>query len=226
MEQKFECRFCKTKFHKEGTLTTHICVKKRRHMELDTAGSRFGFRTFQRFYELTVNLKKSKTHEEFINSPYYIDFVKFGNHLALLKPLYPDQYTDFIIMGGIKLKDWTRDDIYYLYIDDLIKKEPATSAVERTITNIMTWCEKNSAEFKDFFINLSENEGAYMIQTGKISPWVLYLCSTGGQLVSRFSEEHGKIIGSIIDPGFWMKKFKKNDEEVEYIKTLLAESGL
>ena len=226
MEQKFECKFCKTKFHKEGTLTTHICVKKRRHMEIDTAGSRFGFRTFQRFYELTVNLKKPKTHDEFINSPYYIDFVKFGNHLASLKPLYPDQYTDFIIMGGIKLKDWTRDDIYYLYIDDLIKKEPATSAVERTITNIMTWCEKNSVDFKDFFINLSANEGAYMIQTGKISPWVLYLCSTGGQLVSRFSEEHGKIIGSIIDPGHWMKKFKKNDEEVEYIKTLLAESGL
>ena len=95
--QEFECKYCKKKFHKEITLTTHMCVKKRRHMEIDSPASRFGFRTFQRFYELTSTNKKPKTTQDFIDSDFYIDFVKFGNHLANLRPVYPDKFIEFVI---------------------------------------------------------------------------------------------------------------------------------
>jgi hypothetical protein len=195
-------------------------------MDIDTAGSRFGFRTFQRFYELTVQSKKLKTIDEFINSPYYIDFAKFGNHLALLKPIYIEKYIDFVIMNGVKLKDWSKDFVYDTYVEDLVKKEPATSAVDRTITEIMEWCDKNNVTFNAFFTNISANEAAYLIKTGRISPWVLYLSSTGENLMTRFNEDHAKIIGGVIDPGFWMKKFKKSEEDVEYIRGMLTLAGL
>lgn len=226
MEQKFECKFCSVKFHKEHTMVTHMCVKKRRHMDINTAGSRFGFRTFQRFYDISMQSKKPKTHDEFINSQYYIDFVKFGNHLALLKPLYTEQYIDFVIKNGVKLKDWTKDFVYEFYIIDLIQKEPAISATDRTITEIMEWCEKNNITFTDFFSSVNANEAAYLIKTGRISPWVLYLCSTGGNLLDRFNEDHSKMIGEIIEPGIWMRKFKKSDEDVNYIKGLLEQAGI
>src|SRR4051812_13648135 len=103
MEQKFECKYCGNKFQKETTLATHMCVKKRRHIDANTAGARYGLRTFQRFYILTTNIKKLKTQDEFINSPYYIDFVKFGNHVAMLKPVYVEQYIDFVILSGLKI---------------------------------------------------------------------------------------------------------------------------
>ena len=67
MKQDFACKFCGTKFHKEDTLSVHMCVKKRRHQEIDTAPSRFGLRTFQRFYQLSVKSKTLKTADEFIN---------------------------------------------------------------------------------------------------------------------------------------------------------------
>lgn len=226
MIQPFACKFCKTKFHKESTLLTHVCVKKRRHMEIDTPASRFGFRTFQRFYELTTTNKVPKTVYDFIESSFYIDFVKFGNHLAALKPVYPDKFIDFVIKNGVKLKDWTKDFVYETYIEDLVKKEPANAATDRTITEIVNWVTINSCPFNDFFHHISANEAAYMIRTGKISPWVLYLCESGGTLMDKFNEDHSKIIGSIIDPGFWMKKFKKNDDDVDYIKSLLLQSGL
>lgn len=224
MEQNYECKFCKTKFHKESTLFTHMCVKKRRHMDINSAGSRFGFRAFQRFYELTMRPKAPKSIEDFINSPYYIDFAKFGNHLATLKPIYMDQYIDYIIKNSVKLKDWTKDFVYDVYIDDLIKKEPAVSAVERTINEIMEWCEENNVEFKDFFTSISANEASYLIKTGRISPWVLYLSTTGGDLMDRFNEDHSKIIGGIIDPGFWSKKFRREDDDVIYIKNILKQA--
>ena len=166
----FECKFCGTKFHKETTLSTHICVKKRRYIDKDSAGTRLGLRAFQKFYELTTNAKSVKTLDEFINSPYYIDFVKFGNHLALLKPIYVEKYVEFVIIKQVKLKDWTKDFVYYTYVEELIKKEPAESAVERTIEEILKWCEKSGIVFKDFFQNIGPNEASHLIKTERISP--------------------------------------------------------
>lgn len=226
VKQENICKYCSKAFHLPGTLQTHMCVKKRRHMDINTAGSRLGFRTFQRFYELHVKSKKTKTIDDFINSPYYIDFVKFGNHLALLKPVYTEQYIDYVIMNGVKLKDWTKDFVYEFYIEDLVKKEPATSATDRTITNIMEWSEKNGVPFNEFFKKVSANEAAYLIKTGKISPWVLYLSPTGEELMNRFNEDHSKMIGGVIEPGAWMKKFKKLEEDVEYIRNLLEQAGI
>lgn len=226
MEQKYQCKYCGAKFHRETTLSTHMCVKKQRYMDIGTTGSRFGLRAFQRFYELTVHTKKPKTAEEFINSPYYSDFAKFGNHLSNLKPIYVEKYIDFVIMGGVNLKDWTKDAIYYLYVEDLLRKEPPVSAVERSITEILEWCELNEIQFKDFFSKISPNEAAHLIKAGKISPWVLYLANSGEALTTRFNEDHSKIISGVIDPAGWIKKFKKSPDDVEYIRNVLEQAGL
>lgn len=226
MKQDFECKYCKKRFHQEKTLVTHMCVKKRRHMDINCAGSRFGLRTFQRFYELTQNSKKTKTAEDFINSPYYIDFVKFGNHIHTLKPIFPEQFIDFVIRNGVKLNDWCKDYVYYTYIEDLTRKEPAESATERTIENIIEWCTENNIEFNKFFDTVSANEASHMLKTGRISPWVMYLSSTGDSLMARFNEDHSKMIGGVIDPAAWAKKFKHSPSDVEYIRGLLEQVGI
>lgn len=226
MNQDYVCKYCGSKFHREKTLATHVCTKKRRFIDSESTGPRLGFRTFQKFHEITTNTKKQKTLQEFIDNRYYIDFVKFGNYLALLKPLYMDEFISYLIRNGIKMREWTSDHVYYCYIQELIKTEPTTAALERTITEIMSWCDKNSVKFNDFFREISSNEAAHMIYFGKISPWVLYLSSTGGELLQKFNEDHAKMVGIIIDPGFWMKKFKKNSDDVEYIRQLLTEAGI
>ncbi len=225
-KQENVCQYCKKAFEKLSTLSTHMCVKKRRHMEIDTPASRFGFRTYQRFYELTMAAKKPKTQQEFIDSPYYIDFVKFGNHLANLKPVYPEKFIDFVIKNGVDLKNWTKDYVYYTYVEDLVKKEPADAATDRTITEILEWTATNNVAFNEFFSRISANEASHMIRTGKISPWVLYLSESGGSLMDSFTADHTPIISAIIEPGVWMKKFKQNGDDVDYIKTLLLQAGL
>lgn len=226
MEQKFDCKYCGKKFQKETTLATHMCVKKRRHLDANSSGARYGLRTFQRFYTLTTNIKKLKTQDEFIDSPYYIEFVKFGNHIAMLKPIHIDQYIDFVVLSGLKIPKWTTDPVYELYIENLVKTEPSTSATDRTISNIIEWSEKNNTPFNQFFNNISANEAAYLIKTGRISPWVLYLCKSAEDLQNRFTEDHDPMIKNMIDPGFWMRKFKKANDDVEYIKSLLEQAGL
>lgn len=226
MLQNYECKFCGAKFHREVTLSTHMCVKKQRYLDSDNAGVRMGFRVFQRFYEISVNSKKPKTLQEFIDSSYYTGFAKFGHYLVALKPLYIDQFIDSLIKNSVPLVDWTNEIVYYTYVADLVKREPADAGTERTITEIAAWCESNNAEFSEFFLKISANEAAHMIRGGKISPWVLYLSRTGGDLLDRFNADHAKIIGTVIDAGFWMKKFKNNEEDVEFIKNLLDQAGI
>ena len=226
MIKAYTCKYCEKSFTQEKTLVKHICVKKRRYMEIDSQGSRFGLRAFQRFYSIASTDKVVKTAHDFISSPYYIDFIKFGNHLAVLKPVYVDQFIDFVINNSIKLKDWTSDFVYDIYIEDLVKKEPVTSAMERSIIEIMDWAAANNTEFSNFFVEITANEASYMIRTGKISPWLLYLANTGEHLMNEFTADHSKIIGKIIDPAFWMKKFKKNSDDVEYVRNLLEQINL
>lgn len=226
MQQNYECKFCGTKFHREVTLTTHMCVKKQRYNDSENAGVRMGFRVFQRFYELSVQSKKLKTLQEFIDSPYYTDFAKFGHYLVSLKPLHIDQFIDSLIKNSVKLKDWTNEIFYYAYIADLVKKEPATTGTERTITEIAEWCEKNNVQFSDFFLKISANEASHMIRSGYLSPWVLYLSAKGDNLLGRFTADHTPMIAQVIDAGFWMKKFKSNQDDVDYIRDLLEQAGL
>lgn len=226
MKQDFQCKYCTKKFHKEETLVTHMCVKKQRHVDINSAGSRFGFRAFQRFYEISGNAKKPKSTDDFTGSTFYIDFVKFGNHLHTLKPIHPEQFIDFVIRNGIKLKDWCKDAVYELYISDMVQKEPAVDATDRSIQNMIEWANTNNTDFTQFFNEISANEAAYMISVGKLSPWVLYLSLSGDLLMSKFGEDHSKMMGNIINPGAWAKKFKNNKDDVEYIRTLLEQAGL
>lgn len=55
--------------------TTHVCVE-RRHMEASATGPRLGLQVFVRFYQITAISKKTKTLDEFVESQFYIDFVR------------------------------------------------------------------------------------------------------------------------------------------------------
>ena len=226
MKQPYQCKYCLTRFHKESSLIHHQCVKKRRHMEADATGPRIGFAVFSRYNALLYRTTKPKTLDEFVNNQFYIEFVKFGHYIANLRPLHVDKFIDYVIMSGEKIKEWYSDRVYYRYIVDLLKKEPAISAVERSIETIMGWAQDNSCEFTEFFHVVSANEAAFMIQSGKLSPWVLYLANSGGELMEKFNEDHVKMIGHSIDAAYWAQKFRKDTADVEYIQALLDQSGL
>jgi hypothetical protein len=54
----------------------------------------------------------------------------------------------------------------------------------------------------------------------------LYLANSADELMSRFNEDHAKIIGGVIEPSVWMKKFKNSDDDVKYIREVLEQAGL
>lgn len=226
MANEHTCKYCKKSFSKESTLARHMCPKKKRFIDKDSVGSRIGFRVFQRFYELTTTATKQKTIEDFIESNYYLAFVKFGRHVADLNPIDFEKFITFVINSGIKLDDWTKDYVYDAYLIDLIHKEPSERAVERTITTMAQWAEENNRPYNVFFNEASVFELTFLIKTGRISPWVLYLAETAETVFNRFNSEQYKMIEPIIDTKIWAKKLTKNEDDCKFIKTILKEAQL
>lgn len=203
-----------------------MCTKKKRYADKDLLASRMGLTVFQRFYQLTTTSKKVKTVEDFIDSSYYLDFVKFARYLAELNPVNREAFVDFVIKNGVKLKDWTKEFVYETYLQELMKKEPPEKALERTVLLMVEWAEANGKEYKDFFREISVNEAFFFVKNGRISPWVLYLADSASTVMEQFNEEQYKMIENLIDPTFWNHKIRSNKEDSQFILETLDRAGL
>jgi len=220
------CKFCKKSFKMLNTLSVHQCVKKRRHHDADLPSSRIGLYVFQRFYQLTTANKQPKTLDDFICSNYYLEFVKFAHYLVALSPIDMNAFIDHVIRDGVKLKDWTSEAVYTRFVSDIVKREPADRAVERTIITMAEWADRNNMQISDFFLNVSASEAVFLIIRGKLSPWVLYLSGTADVLMGKFTDEHASAIDMFISPEFWQKKFSVNSGDVDFISDVLLASGV
>ena len=89
-----KCGYCNKIFRKESSLLTHRCETKRRHEEKSERGVQIGFYAYTRFYQTTHSSSRQKSHSDFINSPYYKAFVKFGRHAIGIRAINPEAMVD------------------------------------------------------------------------------------------------------------------------------------
>lgn len=226
MELNFKCEYCGKLFAKEKTLVVHICEQKRRHLSKDEKHVQAGLLTFQRFYEIAQKGKSQKTFDDFVNSPYYTAFVKFGSFLVNTAPIYPERFIDFVIKSGVKLDHWCRDELYDTYIQELIKIEPADGAIQRSIKTMMDWGDKNSAPWEHYFQYVNLNRATHDIKEGLVSPWLVLNTKSGKEMLKRMNDEQLEIISSVIDPQFWMRRFKSLPADVELVKDVIKEAKI
>lgn len=226
MQLNYKCEYCGKLFAKEKTLFVHVCEQKRRHLGKNDKHVQMGLLTFQRFFELTQKAKNKKSFDEFAVSPYYTAFVKFGSFMVNTAPIYPERFIDFVIKSGVKLDHWCRDELYDQYIVELIKIEPSDGAIQRTIQNMMDWADKNSSQWEHYFAYVNLNRATHDIKEGLISPWLLLNSKSGKEMLQRMNDEQLEIIGHIIDPKFWMQKFKNLPADHELVKDVIKEAKI
>lgn len=226
MQLSYKCEYCGKEFVKEKTLAVHVCEQKRRHMSKGEKHVQAGLLTFQKFYEFTSNGKTQKNFDEFASSPYYTAFVKFGSFLINTAPIYPEMFIEYVIKSGVKLDHWCRDELYDSYISELIKKEPADGAIQRTIKTMMEWADANSAPWEHYFQYVNLNRATHDIKEGLVSPWILLNTKSGKDMLQRMNDEQLEIVGPVVDPQFWMRRFKALPADVELVKDVIKEAKI
>jgi len=227
VQQPYICGYCNKGFMQEKTLFVHICEQKRRAMSKTEKHVVLGFDTFQRFFKFgQPQNKQEKTYEDFCKSPYYNSFVKFGSFVSNVNPLYPEKFIDYVVRSGVKLDHWCRDELYEQYVLDLIRKENVETALQRSIQTMMAWAEAHNAQWNHYFLYVSLSRACYDIKDGKISPWLVLNSSNGKAMLQKLNDEQLDHIQGIIDPQFWLSKFKKIPSDVILVKEVVKESNI
>jgi hypothetical protein len=223
---KVVCTFCGVSFSKETTLLAHNCEPKRRHQQKDEIGVRFGFRCFQKFYNLLRPTDADKSYEEFSASPYYLAFVKFGRYLVDIRAVAPESYCDWLLKNNKKIDQWTKDSFYDEYLIDHLRKESVTDAMERSIETMTVWAEENSARYQDYFKYGSSSRICFDIQRGRISPWVIYASQTGNDFLAGLDDKSLQLIWQFIDSDYWNQNLSKRDIDFKWAQKILNQAGI
>jgi len=226
IDEEHTCSYCNKSFRRESTLVAHMCEPKRRHTERNERSVQLGYHAYREFYETSQGSAKFKTHDEFIKSPYYRAFVKFGRYAIGVKAINPNAFIKWLLNNNKKIDHWCKDKNYEEYLNDYLRHEPVSDALVRGIEYGVAWAEKHNMQSKDFLRYGNHNGLVYAITTGRISPWVLYSCDSGTKFLGELNKEHIRIVWPIIDPDFWQKKFLDYVADAEYAKEILKQAGL
>jgi len=140
--------------------------------------------------------------------------------------LYPDHYIDWVVRSGVKLDHWCRDALYEKYVLELIHTENVETALQRSVTHMQSWANDNNSLWNHYFNYVSTNRATFDIKDGKVSPWLILNCNSGKQLLSTLSDEQLASISNVIDPEVWVKKFKKQKEDIALVKEVVREANL
>jgi hypothetical protein len=221
----FKCQYCDKEFVKEKTLFVHVCEQKRRALARHERHVVLAYDTYLHWYKINMG-GKEPTYEDFAKSPYYNGFIKFGSFVSNVNPLYPSKFIEYVVTSGVKLDHWCRDELYDKYVIDLIKKESAEPALERSIKHMMDWADSNSSAWNHYFLYASLNRATYEIKDGKISPWLVLNCKSGKDMLRKFNDEQLASISTVMDVPFWLAKFKRLPADVAMVKEVVKEYSL
>lgn len=226
-DKPFVCKYCDRSFTREKTLASHVCEQKRRWQQEKDKHVQLALQAYLRFFEKTQGQNASrKSYGDFVNSPYYNAFVKFGRHIIDIRAINPSKFIDFVIDNNIKLDQWTYDKNYQQYLEKHLKVESWQDAIARSLNSMENWAEEHSVMLNSYFFAAKTNKVCHDIVNGRVSSWVLFNCDTGVDFLSKINQEQLALIYPYIDPDFWRKNFIKYNQETAIVKDALKEAGL
>lgn len=223
VEEELACKFCEREFKRHSSFVNHACEQKRRYLARNEPGSRLGFYAFIHFYKLNSN-GSEKTIEEYIKSPYYRAFTKFGQYCANTKVINPNGFVQWLLKKNKGIDYWTSDKLYTEFLIEYLVVESIADALTRAIKWSIEWAEKTGAAPKDCLRYGNVNIIVHAITSGKISPWILYASESGQQFLEKLDGNLIGIIWPYIDSNSWSKRLTDN-QDMTYATSILKQAG-
>ena len=119
--------------------------------------------------------------------------------------------------------------MYEEWLIEYLKKEAVQDALERALKEMQDYADNNTDlknGFTDYFRYGNSNRVVHHITTGRISPWVVFNCTSGVDFLSTLSDKQIEIVLPWIEPDYWQRKFKDYLADTEWVKDVLDKAGL
>jgi len=221
----YQCQYCKKDFKREASLAVHVCEAKRRSQEQNEIGVQLGLQSYLRFYEITQGSAKNKTFTDFASSPYYRAFVKFGRYCVAIRAVNVSRFIDWVVRQNKKIDNWCSDRVYTEYLTEYIRIENVSDALARAVEQSITWGDETGNPAHDYLRYGNDNAICHAINSGRVSPWVLYNSDSGMEFLGRIHQGQVNLIWPIIDSDFWSKKFQEYSTDTAYARDILKKAG-
>ena len=222
------CKYCGKKFQKLSTLSVHLCEAKRRWQQESDTGVQFGLRAYLQFYETTQGSARLKSYTDFVASPYYNAFVRFGRYMVAVRCINSTSFATWLLKNNKKLDHWCRDSFYEEWLNEYVKKEAVQDALERGLKTMEEYAGGSSglASFSHYFKYGNHNRICHHITTGRVSPWIIYNCDSGIEFLESLDEVLLAVVLPWVDPDYWNQRLRDYLADAEWCKHVLKEAGL
>lgn len=227
----YTCKFCDKEFKREDTVNTHKCVKRDRYEDRDSRPMREAFRIYMQFMELNhFPFKKGvEPLMAFIKSKYFSDFYDFAIYYLNNRDILDiDGFVKSLIVRNRPIMEWSTYKAKDEWILDCIRSESPNAAVSRSVVAMVEWGQNLNLEWNKFFSNVSSARAIAWIESGKISPWIIWLApkESTNKFFKNLSNSEIEYILKYIDPSYFEVKTIKYKKECDEIKSMLREAGL
>lgn len=226
----YKCHFCDKEFKREDTILTHKCMKRDRYNDRDSRQMREAFRIYMQFMTFNhLSMKKAvEPLMHFIKSRYFNDFFELAEYVLQNDILNKEDFITNIITTGKPVYEWRTHKTLEEWVQKCVRDEHPRRAVERSIPALIEWSEITGHEWNTFFENVSTERAILWLETGKISPWLIYIASpdSGNKLLQRFSDSELEYAFKFIDPTYFQMKQIRYQNDCNQIRELLTEAGL
>jgi hypothetical protein len=112
---------------------------------------------------------------------------------------------------------------------EYLRREAVQDALERALNEMQDYADEHPElrnGFTDYFRYGNSNRVCHHIATGRISPWIVFNCTSGVEFLESLGEEQVEMIVPWIDPDHWQRRFQDYLADTEWVKDVLEKAGL
>ncbi len=217
----FRCAYCNKGYTRESWFRKHRCAKQDRFEQRNRMDFRQGLRlyTHWRVRNGYVTRGKPVTAEKFVSSQFYNAFMTLVKYTSDNWVITSIRYLDFLIDYHIGDAKWTNDDTLKTYREYIRRHEDPISQSKITYEAIISWCDKNSVDRREFFVKIPPGVALKMIASNQLSPWVLFGYDRARDLLNRVNDDWLCSVNEYINNKYWIGKIADSEDRQRSIQT-------
>lgn len=222
---KHTCKYCYANFKLTKNFKKHRCEQMKRHEMLDTKTGKKAFMLYKDWLRLKHRIPPSK--ETFLNSRYYMSFIKFVKFTRKMAIPSVSDYIKLMVNLSMEPHFWIKLDVYQHYIDKFDKMYTATQQASISVDTFLQLSKIFECDIDDVFKELTADDVIKLIQAKKLSPWLLLLSDKFlSFLQNKATSEQQILIQTIINPTKWKHLFDSKKQDVKQMRKIVKELGI
>lgn len=208
--KKYTCEYCEKSFTRENTLLTHKCMQRDRYHTRDETHVKIAYSLWKSMNSLP---EQYKTIEYFEKNKTYKMLTEFAKFAEDSNYLFIYEYGSWLIKNKVIERNWYKLEIYQQFLKQYLLTENPRDAVLRSVEYV-----SNIHEIGNFLKTCQVGKILTYIETGRISPWLIFLADNKDDFLKRLENEKMEYFFKLVNVDIWNSRMKRYSKTINSLK--------